>query len=130
MIPKYLFHYTSLEGLKSIIKSKNIRFTRIDKLNDPYDGSIPVSNVPFKKTYFAKTTYVSCWTSQEKESISLWDLYTKMKGFRLKMKSSLFSKNMVLKESKNMIIPISNISEIDSGFNLSNQQEENVKINI
>jgi len=38
MIPKYLYHYSSIEKLGNIIEHGTIRFTRLDVLNDPLEG--------------------------------------------------------------------------------------------
>ena len=55
MIPKYLYHYTSTETLKAIITSGNIRFKRLDKLNDPYEGIVKINDnyIEFRKKAFS-----------------------------------------------------------------------------
>lgn len=35
--PKVLFHYTDLQSLALILSNKTIRFTRLDKLDDPQE---------------------------------------------------------------------------------------------
>jgi len=112
MIPKYLFHYTSFEGIKNIISSRNIRFTRIDKLNDPFDGHIASPHFPDHINELRKTVYVSCWSDLEEESIPLWDLYKKMEGVRVKIRTSLFSKKTSLTEFSNFFVLANSIAEI------------------
>ena len=36
--PRYLFHYTSIDNLCLILKTRAIRFTRLDKVNDPEEA--------------------------------------------------------------------------------------------
>jgi len=112
MIPKYLFHYTTFKGLKDIISSRNIRFTRMDKLNDPFDGHIASPNFPDNVNEFRKFEYVSCWSGLEEESIPLWNLYKKMEGVRIKVRTSLFSKNTSLAEFTNFFVLVNRIAEI------------------
>lgn len=75
-----LFHYTTIENLCLILKSRAIRYTRLDKVNDP-DESL-TKQFPDSK-YFV---YVSSWTSEESESLPLWKMYSAdMKGVRLRL---------------------------------------------
>lgn len=83
--PDYLYHYTSIDGLAHILKSKQIRFSRLDLLDDVNEGQSK-DLVDWRKYYF-----VSCWTANEEESIPLWNMYTPdMKGVRLKLPTKLF----------------------------------------
>lgn len=45
MIPKYLYHYTNVDSLLKILQSQTIRFTRLDLLNDPYEGNFLFSDM-------------------------------------------------------------------------------------
>ena len=76
--PKYLYHYTSIESLAYILDTRLIKFNRLDKVDDMLDGKTSdVQNI--NKYYF-----VSSWTSDNTESISMWNMYTpNMKGVRL-----------------------------------------------
>lgn len=79
-----LYHYTSIENLALILKNKTIRFSRLDCVDDVEESTVYNNTVPM-----GKYTFVSCWTDNEEESISLWNLYTPgMRGVRIKMKSS------------------------------------------
>lgn len=97
--PDYLYHYTSIDGLAHILKSKQIRFSRLDLLDDVNEGQSKDS-VDWRKYYF-----VSCWTADEEESIPLWHMYTpEMKGVRLKLPTNFFkSYEINLSEVPNFI---------------------------
>lgn len=83
--PDFLYHYTSIEGLANILSSKQIRFSRLDLLDDLTEGE-SLDPVDWRQFYF-----VSCWTSSEQESIPLWHMYTgNMKGVRLKLPAEMF----------------------------------------
>lgn len=92
MIPKYLYHYTTIETLKAIINSGNIRFNRLDKLNDPYEGIVKINDSYIE---FRKNAFCSCWTPNEAENMLMWSMYTgkSMAGVRIKMNSCMFAKN-------------------------------------
>lgn len=113
MIPKYLYHYTSIETLKKIIETKKIRFTRLDRLNDPYEGIVELEG-DFSIDQARKCVYCSCWTDKSQESVNLWAIYTQlsMKGVRIKMKPTMFSNELFLHEFNDGFIPVSVINPI------------------
>ena len=85
--PEYLYHYTSIEGLAHILSSRQIRFSRLDLLDDTTEGQSQ-DPVDWRKYFF-----VSCWTADEDESIPLWYIYTReMIGVRLKLPTDMFKK--------------------------------------
>lgn len=87
-LPKYLYHYTSIENLSLILKNKSIRFSRADMVNDL--DEVLILDAPEIK----KSTFISCWTASDKESIPLWSLYaSRFMGVRLKLSSSMFMTN-------------------------------------
>ena len=59
-----IHHYTNIESLALILKSKKIRFNRLDRMDDLEEGRVEAQGIPV-----AKYTYVSCWTEDEEESI-------------------------------------------------------------
>src|SRR5699024_6492802 len=77
------YHYTSIETLALILKSKKLRFTRLDLLDDrkEINGIPPLKHVG---------VYVSCWTEKREESLAQWSLYTNMKGIRLEMEKEFY----------------------------------------
>ena len=111
MIPKYLYHYTTVETLKKILASSNIRFTRLDLLNDPYEGLIFMDNIPRNKEFFRKLIYCACFTEQAIESVNLWAVYTDMRGVRIKLKSNMFVENLSLMEHKDSFVPYGNLDD-------------------
>ena len=85
-VPKYLFHYTSIENLCLILKNRTIRFSRLDKMNDLEECS--TEHFPEAK----KFTYVSSWTSEEDESLPMWKMYSdNLKGVRLRLPINMFN---------------------------------------
>lgn len=84
--PKRLFHYTSLKTLALILSSRQIRFSRLDRCNDPLEGRA----LDFDQS--ARTIFVSCWTAISTEAIPLWRMYTgDMAGVRIEAPLALFS---------------------------------------
>lgn len=83
--PKYLFHYTSKENLCLILRKKTIRFSRLDQVNDPEEALTK---------HFSDAclfTYVSCWTSEEEESLPMWKMYSAdMRGLRIQLPVNMF----------------------------------------
>ena len=112
VIPKYLYQYTSVENLKKIIESHKIRFTRLDCLNDPYEGFFQTDRIDLNYEDKRKWIYCSCWSAEKEENLPLWYIYTKLNGVRFKMKTNMFCKDMKLKECKDTFIPISPIQHI------------------
>lgn len=88
MLPKVLFHYTSIETLALIIKYKKFRFTRLSLLNDPLEG---------KSSDLAKTeelVYCSSWSANPVDTIPMWKMYTDLKGVRLQVNAdNIFASN-------------------------------------
>lgn len=73
-----LYHYTSIETLACILESKQIRFNRLDRVDDLREAQV-VDGIHFGKYLFA-----SCWTHGSGESIPLWHMYTDdMRGVRI-----------------------------------------------
>jgi hypothetical protein len=80
-IPDYLYRYTSINNLALILKTRNIRFARLDTVNDLTEGS--------SSDYgpFSQYLFVSCWTDLIEENLPMWNMYTKdMIGVRIKFK--------------------------------------------
>ena len=84
---EYLYHYTSLETLALILSNKTICFNNLLYVDDVDESETQdMGN-------FGRFLYVSCWTSDEKESIPLWNLYTPdMHGVRIKLPKFPFKK--------------------------------------
>lgn len=82
-----IYHYTSIETLALILHNKNIRFNRLDFVDDCEEslyGSGPTS------IKLGQYTFVSCWTKDSKENLSLWKMYTNNKGVRIGVDEDMF----------------------------------------
>lgn len=104
MIPKFLYHYTSIESLEKILESGEIQFTRLDLLNDPLEGVFNIEEYGEVKGV-RRCIYCSCWTANQCENISMWGIYGKFQGVRIKFKSNLFAIDSQLR-----------VFEIETGF--------------
>lgn len=82
---EYLYHYTSLDTLQLILKSKKIRFNNLDNMDDANESiTLDLKNL-------RKHVYTSSWTKESKESIPLWKFYSDdMKGVRIKLPENPF----------------------------------------
>lgn len=83
-----LYHYTSIEALALILKNKNIKFNRLDQVDDIEEcesGSGPIN------LKLGKYTFVSCWTKDNIENIALWKMYTNFRGVRIAFDSDMFT---------------------------------------
>lgn len=81
-----IHHCTNIESLALILKSKKIRFNRLDRMDDLEEGRVEAQGIPV-----AKYTYVSCWTEDEEESIPLWNMYSgKDMGVRISLPQDMF----------------------------------------
>lgn len=80
-----IHHYTSIQTLALILKSKVIRFTRLDLVDD-------IKEIEGLPKSFGTYIFVSCWTEKDEENISLWSLYTRMRGVRISFPIDMFKK--------------------------------------
>lgn len=78
-----IFHYTSIKSLALILNSGKIRFTRLDLVDDMKE----VEGIPEK---IQRCFFISCWTEEKTENISLWQSYTDMKGVRIEFPQKFF----------------------------------------
>ena len=90
-----IYHYTSIETLALILKSKRIRFNRLDQVDDVEESCYASGNL---KYYLGKYCFVSCWTKDNKENLSLWKMYTNYKGVRIGIDENMFITYKVLGE--------------------------------
>jgi len=71
IVEKRIYHYTSFEIFKLIIKNKVIRFNSLMNVDDAEEGYL--TDCKSQAKYF----FVSCWTEDQKENIPLWKMYVK-----------------------------------------------------
>ncbi|TCK82911.1 hypothetical protein [Albibacterium bauzanense] len=78
-----IFHYTNVQSLALILHSKKIRFTRLDLLDDLKEIDGLPDNIE-------SSFFVSCWTEESEENLSLWSLYTRMQGVRIELPQKFY----------------------------------------
>ncbi len=82
-----IYHYTSIETLALILHSNKIRFNRLDRVDDVEEscyGSGPTN------ARLGMYSFVSCWTKDAMENLSLWKMYTGYKGVRIGIDEDMF----------------------------------------
>lgn len=100
---KFLYHYTNLSSLESILKNRTIRFNPLDTMDDLNDGKTQdFQNV-------RKYVFCSSWTSCE-DNLVLWSMYAEnMHGVCIKMIQNPFEtyhwKNSHNSENREIIPP-------------------------
>lgn len=94
-----LWRYMDFTKFVSLISSSSLYFSRADKFQDPYEGTLPIYNESLKdiiyglvpesererlikeskifKDVMRQRTYINCWHENEFESAAMWDLYGK-----------------------------------------------------
>lgn len=78
-IPDYLYHYTNLGALALILKGQSIRLNSLKNMDDLEEYKAG----DLKE--FGKYCFISSWTDDQEEKLSLWNMYTDMKGVRIKL---------------------------------------------
>ena len=121
---KVLYHYTSVESLLKIIANANMKFSRIDRVNDPFEKR----SLLYDDLY--KAVYIACFGHDENESIPLWKMYTpKGQGVRV----GFFFKGPNIHDNfldSSRTILDSNNSEVDWISLLSKDQEGTARMMI
>ena len=89
----YIYHYTSLPVLISIINTRQLKLTRLDKFNELYEpnGFFP-KEIPNDSDIIRlfRDIYVSSWTTDETESMSYWNLFSNLEtGIRIGIDASI-----------------------------------------
>lgn len=79
-----IYHYTNIKSLALILNSQKIRFTRLDLLDDLKE----IDGLP---EYLKTHLFISCWTEETEENLSLWSLYTQMKGVRIEFPQKFYT---------------------------------------
>ena len=84
---EHIFHYTSIENLLLILKTKSICFSSLENVDDMEEKETEdLKN-------FGRFYYVSCWNKSSKESIPLWTMYSQdMQGVRIELPIFPFKK--------------------------------------
>lgn len=92
-----IYHYTSIETLALILESKKIRFNRLDQVDDVEESCYGSGETNIK---LGQYQFVSCWTKDNKENLSLWKMYTNYKGVRIALDEDMFITYKVNEEFK------------------------------
>lgn len=94
--PTELYQYTSIESLEKILQTRTLRFSRLDKVNDPEEAI--AADLPLASS----SVFVSCWSNEQKESIPMWSMYgSNFRGVRIRLPANMFAGRrpaMVLEE--------------------------------
>jgi len=78
-----LYHYTTIDVLALILKHRTLRFNCLANVDDQDEAE--TSDFGSFKNYL----FVSCWTEDNSENISLWNMYSKnMEGVRIGIDSA------------------------------------------
>lgn len=81
----YLYHYTTVETLASILKNRTIRFTPLNRVDDLQEQQAADAKG------IGRITYVSCWTEDETDNIPMWNMYASLEsGVRIRVKKNPF----------------------------------------
>lgn len=81
-----LYHYTSIETLALILKHKTIRFSCLDRVDDPDEYAFSGDGVTP-----AHYCFVSCWTKNSRENLPQWYMYgNSTHGVRIELDSDMF----------------------------------------
>ena len=82
---KYIYHYTSVDSVRKILTNKTIRLNRLDRVDDRTESET------FRGINLAKYLFVSSWTKENDENLSLWNEYTNnKKGIRIGLPEHMF----------------------------------------
>lgn len=96
---RYLYQYTNFDSFLHIAMEHTLLFNRIDKMNDRQEAEL------FKNEEVARLVFISCFSTQQEESIPMWNTYTqKNEGIRLKIeitKEKVF--DSIFDDSKNIV---------------------------
>lgn len=84
-MPKYLYHYTTIQNLALILKNRTLRLMPLNLVDDLQEAkSKDLQN-------FGQFVYISSWTDKEEEVIPMWKMYTKPEcGVRIGMVENPF----------------------------------------
>ena len=124
----YLYHYTSLETLALILNNRTICFNNLMNVDDPEEAETGDMG------QFGKYMYVSCWTSEEEESIPMWGMYTgDMMGVRIRMPVNPFKQyhfqkgELYLENDVNTFIDLRQIYE-DNKISITADQPKLIEV--
>ncbi|AGB38055.1 DUF2971 domain-containing protein [Natronococcus occultus] len=91
-----IWKYMDLPQFVSLVEDEFLYFSRIDRFDDPFEGSLTQENLKYRNLRkgsdtaeepigqyrkslnqeLTKYTYADCWHLNDGESMAMWDLYT------------------------------------------------------
>lgn len=94
-----IWRYISFYQFVSILQRESLYFNRADRFSDPFEGSLPLPNVREREEAidefeevatsedideisssahqsYKKFSFLNCWHMRDKESASMWELYS------------------------------------------------------
>lgn len=84
-MPKYLYHYTTIQNLALILKNRTLRLMPLNLMDDLQEAKSK------DLQDFGQFIYVSSWTDRVEEAIPMWKMYTKPEcGVRIGMVENPF----------------------------------------
>ena len=105
-VPEYLYHYTTVESLAMILKSRKIRLGPLTDMDDLQESKCD------ENYNFARFVFVSAWTEDGVESIPMWNMYAKMdRGVRIRLSGNPIADFEITREA------LALIGKIEGEFN-------------
>ena len=118
-----LWRYMDFEKFVSILMRKALFFARVDKLGDPNEGAVPMSNIQSPnqnwsqvrqyRYVLARSTLVSSWHNNICESKKMWEKYSGEEGSGIAIKTTM-------ERLKNSLTAIDNYKTHNKGFCIGN----------
>ncbi len=112
----YLYHYTSIENLALILKNRTIRLNALSNMDDRQESrSADLYSI-------GRFFFVSCWTDEEKESIPMWNMYTRIdSGVRIGLQKNPFVSKGTSRDnlSNALNMPGSGVEKVNTFLDLS-----------
>lgn len=110
MLISRLFHYTSINTLALILKSKKLKFNRLDRVNDPTEG------IPGDFHNMSHYLFVCCFTGTKEENLAMWNMYTpEMRGVRIELTIPIFN-SFSYDSYDNLLVPPEKIIDYEKGI--------------
>ena len=124
----HIWRYIDLTKLLSLLETKTLYFSRSDKLNDPFEGSITKPALeemkkevplPAQKVFhsFKEKAFLNCWHLSEYESEAMWKLYSYSNlGIAIKSSVGRLIKSFTIEERYDIYIGEVNYLDYEKDF--------------
>jgi len=116
-----IWRYMNFTKFLSLLDTRSLHFSRVDRFDDPFEGSYPKKNISSRETEFKslsnfqqesakessreimmewrKYVAVNCWHENEYESAAMWNLYLKSEeGIAIQSTFNSLSKSIIDEE--------------------------------